>query len=56
MNRGDSDTSNSGTKSSILQTILIQAETNAKVSYFCFFSEVICMRVTFGMLGIVNLI
>lgn len=31
MNKGDSDTSNSGTKSSILQTILTQAKTKAKV-------------------------
>ena len=43
MYKGDSDTSNSGTKSSILQTILTQSETNAKVSFF--FNEVICVRV-----------
>jgi len=34
MYKGDSDTSNSGTKSSILQTILTQTETNAKVGSF----------------------
>jgi hypothetical protein len=39
MNTGQSDTRNAETESSILQTILTQAETSAKVSLFS--SEVV---------------